>query len=671
MLEKKEETKEVISWINQFRLCWRRTKIKVPATTIKFYPSRVSKCVKNTVSTCTIDSWNVCECAKKPTIQTSKEEFEKRINAITGKKEFDVSNDKQLLSDIVQGVKLSDEIYQFDANPKRLGFQQVMEREFEPPLINGYDWEILSKEKNLVGVKAKQACAVACKECLWTCAENADPSCTIPCLKYFGCQKMKTNIREDRKDAFMMHDQSTNTVWVSCRGTQNFKDIVTDLNWHIRDYTIRYEDYELELPNAAHERTVDILKNLIMFMVDEKYDENDNESIVPKEDKYKDGKKFFQNVKRIGFCGHSLGGGVATNLYLLFCNLQKSDNLDELNLDNSRKALSELESKIKALSPTDILTLPRLLYKKSKYSQYIKDIEYIKKNFSKQLKSFKTILVTLNSPLILNSNEDKFGGKKADKFFKDLAENAHNIVTRFDIVARSMGKHTVPKFPYSASAPAFSAIAKLVNDRLDMKRDEKDGKPDREYFIPFGKYYSLIPGFVDEIQNLAKAKLYIIDEPNDLLKEVPPADQLHFKNAIRDHGSDFAVKALETLQMDWKLDYNEFFKQKKNPSERPKFTTTELIPKCCYSACYFGCCCQMCKVPFVNYAPEMSYYGCCYHSLCCCIFDDSMPRVLLPDWDIDFSVKTVPHQRSVFYDNKVPYDKDGKPMPLTVPEPKD
>jgi Lipase (class 3) len=173
---------------------------------------------------------------------------------------------------------------------------------------------------------------------------------------------------DDLPDCVAQYEEETATLWVVCRGSQTASDILTGTTWLERTAKIGH----LNIPIGIVKRCASIIPNLLEHLEVSKFRKN--------------------KIQRIVFTGHSLGGAVATSLYLSW-------------------HLSEL-----------FIAYP----------------------------SIKTSAISIGAPLLISNPPTGFYTTSTDTHSKGvlLAKNVHNIVTQLDIVPRILGKHSLPNFIY-------------------------------------------------------------------------------------------------------------------------------------------------------------------------------------------------------------------------------
>lgn len=169
---------------------------------------------------------------------------------------------------------------------------------------------------------------------------------------------------DDEPDCVARYDEDSKTLWIISRGTQTASDVLSGTTW-LRDTT---KVGQLDVPSGIVRKCNVIVPNLRAHL---------------------DVLQIRKNVvDRICFVGHSLGGAIATGLYLTW-------SLTSLGEDYP---------------------------------------------------GIKNSAITVGAPLILRNPPNEFLSSTRGKYSNGamLAENIHNIVTQLDIVPRLLGPHPLP-----------------------------------------------------------------------------------------------------------------------------------------------------------------------------------------------------------------------------------
>ena len=186
---------------------------------------------------------------------------------------------------------------------------------------------------------------------------------------------------DDLPDCVAQYEEETATLWVVCRGSQTASDILTGTTWLEKTAKIGH----LNIPIGMVTRCASIIPNLLEHLEILKLRKN--------------------KIQRIVFTGHSLGGAVATSLYLSW-------------------HLSEL------------------------FAAY---------------PSIETSAISIGAPLLISNPPTGFYTTSTDTQSKGvlLAKNVHNIVTQLDLVPRILGKHSLPNFIFRTNFGNFFKLLLL------------------------------------------------------------------------------------------------------------------------------------------------------------------------------------------------------------------
>ena len=294
---------------------------------------------------------------------------------------------------------------------------------------------------------------------------------------------------DDVPDCVATYDDQTKTLWVTSRGTQTAQDVLTDTTWLMSTRKIG----QLDVPRGVVDKCKEIIPQLLDHL----------EVLAMRKNE----------VKRIIFAGHSLGGAVATGLYLSW------------HFDEETKHLN---------------------------SRYRGRVE--------------TSVITFGSPLVISvptltedgrtthQNKNAVGSDKSEiKCLKEHVSRVHNIVKGADIVPRLLGPHPLPKEMDGIS----SSLKKLFED-LSSRQVH------RETYQPFGQFYTLreqdtdvdrglmnIRNMVDDMKSRTvhenKFCLGLVSDPRSFLSLIPSNMGDIAYGMVRDHRLVEAVKSMEAI----------------------------------------------------------------------------------------------------------------------------
>ena len=275
-------------------------------------------------------------------------------------------------------------------------------------------------------------------------------------------------------DCVAQYDDETETLWIICRGSQTASDVLTGTTWLENTAKIG----PLDIPIGIVTRCSSIIPNLLEHL----------EILTLRKNK----------IERIIFTGHSLGGAVATALYLTW-------NLVEL---------------------------------------------------FKLYPNVKTSAISIGAPLLISNPPKGFSTTKEEDDNIDinlnligvqLSKNVHNIVTQMDLVPRILGKHPLPDFISEMNLGNFFNRLLLKNIR-------------REKYRPFGNFYSLrLPSSVPlkKSSKFMKMKMLVpvedifliclvSDPENNLLNIFPDNKGDVMYSLHKDHSLNKSFIAIET-----------------------------------------------------------------------------------------------------------------------------
>ena len=273
-------------------------------------------------------------------------------------------------------------------------------------------------------------------------------------------------------DCVAQYDDETETLWIICRGSQTASDVLTGTTWLENTAKIG----PLDIPTGIVTRCSGIIPNLLEHL----------EILALRKNK----------IKRIVFTGHSLGGAVATALYLTW-------NLVEL---------------------------------------------------FKLYPNVKTSAISIGAPLLISNPPKGFYTTALVEDNVDvhligvqLSKNVHNIVTQMDLVPRILGKHPLPDFISEMNLGIFFNRILLNNIR-------------REKYRPYGNFYSLrSPSSVPQKKNskLMKMKMLVhvedifllclvSDPENNLLNIFPDNKGDVMYSLHKDHSLNDSVIAIKS-----------------------------------------------------------------------------------------------------------------------------
>ena len=275
-------------------------------------------------------------------------------------------------------------------------------------------------------------------------------------------------------DSYAQYDFSSGTLWIIFRGTVTVSDFLADADW-----ANSTDVMQLKFPEMCNERAKVSLVAAYDFC----------EKVLTPQN---------HTVQRIAFAGHSLGGAMAINAYMLHLSGAAGGKKD--------------------------LGLPTQLS--------------------------NVFVVTLGAPLIFNHESAanfkhnlRGSGLKMDDHLPELehwAENVFNLVCRLDVIPSSVGPQQLP-----SALMDNEFIGKPIRvflDKMGIKR---------ESFVPFGNYYSVNPTFdEDHNQNAAVATVLALSDPLQILN-IWPAQVLHWPFSLEDHNSDVYLEAMRSLRPGW------------------------------------------------------------------------------------------------------------------------
>ncbi len=210
---------------------------------------------------------------------------------------------------------------------------------------------------------------------------------------------------DNQPDCLVHHDtEAEDTIWVAIRGSHTGEDVIHDASWCLQTLSLG----DLEVPLGVVQRCQTIYSTFRLYLEQ-----------LPEPAKKK--------VKKINFVGHSLGGAIATGMYIAWSN-----------------------------DPSTASRCNEFLSKDVKVEAY-----------------------TFGSPLLLSNPPAKFTLNPFTK--KDahpLANNVHNVVLQLDLVPRLLGGHPLPT--YLTQSKIGATVQSLMTRGVH-----------RETYRPFGRYYSL------------------------------------------------------------------------------------------------------------------------------------------------------------------------------------
>lgn len=218
---------------------------------------------------------------------------------------------------------------------------------------------------------------------------------------------------DDLPDCVARYDDLTKTLWIISRGTQTTDDVMSDITWLMSTEKIGH----LDIPSGVVARCREITPRLLEHLAVLKMQKND--------------------VKKIVFTGHSLGGSISIGLYL-------SWHLNKSVIDGRSKYGDQIETSVISIGAPLVISNPPEGYRANHFSTSQDD----KESFS----------------------------------VSEHARNVHNIVMGLDIVPRILGNHFLPDYMSEATtAMGFG----------DLNQKLKSSYVHRETYKPFGNFYSL------------------------------------------------------------------------------------------------------------------------------------------------------------------------------------
>jgi len=260
---------------------------------------------------------------------------------------------------------------------------------------------------------------------------------------------------------FTYFEPSDNTLYVVCRGTSGFLDAAVDYSWLLDTKSIH--DTDVRIPAIAASIVEHIMRE-------------DNLPAVIDRLKTKP-------ISRIVFTGHSLGGAIASALYI-FRSLHPSEQhsipshvftfgsplVTVASKDYSRMSTSELRSAISKLGLT------------SKSAAFTEKSEFIE-------------LLRQNEPV---KRSGALGMQNVD------ISRVHHIIFQLDVVPRLVGPHPLPEVIINSD----------IGKRLLSFVESHDTK--REDYCSWGRFYALHRPVERERPVLEEAQ-----DPNALLSLFP------------------------------------------------------------------------------------------------------------------------------------------------------
>ena len=242
---------------------------------------------------------------------------------------------------------------------------------------------------------------------------------------------------DDQPDCVAQYDDTTKTLWIVTRGTHTSDDILSDTTWVQSTAKIGHLDIPVGVVKRCEKIIPMILEHLEVLAI------RKNE------------------VKRICFVGHSLGGAISIGLYLSW------------NLDNTAMDYNNYYSSIQ----TSVITVGAPLV------------------LSNPPESFRTSSQGYCQSSQKSTNSGSESDETGRKSGSNLGKNVHNVVMALDIVPRILGSHPLPTCITSSSVGG--QFEKFLS-----------GKVHRETYRPFGHFYSLREredDFDVDLQNLSNA----------------------------------------------------------------------------------------------------------------------------------------------------------------------
>jgi hypothetical protein len=392
---------------------------------------------------------DVAKAQKKRILHEYSDQVLSTCSQLPGVQRYDFRDNVQNLEDIIRGVDLANGIYSLQA--------RTTEELNDLPMIK---MKGIAKMLSLEKLQMDRATKNAAKN-----YANAASNAT------FG--RSVAELEEDIRpkiNAYALYENATETLWIVVRGTVTVSDFFTDVKWGDVS-VVKQLKFPTDCNNQARE------------MVDAAYAFSD-EVLAPAR----------KTVRRVAFAGHSLGGAVAINAYLL-------------HLGN--RGMTSL--------PTD----PK-----------------------------NVLAVTLGAPLVVSHeraatfNYDfKGSGVKLDDSLDDMehwADNVFNLICRLDIIPATVGPQPLPDSLLENSL--IGPVIKKFMETLKIKRDA---------FVPFGNFFSVNPSFdAEHNQNAAVAVVLKAPDPVKLLN-IWPDNVFHWPLSIEDHNSDVYLVAMESLRPKW------------------------------------------------------------------------------------------------------------------------
>lgn len=274
----------------------------------------------------------------------------------------------------------------------------------------------------------------------------------------------------DQQPDCLVHTEG-DTIWVSIRGSHTGEDVIHDATWCLQTGALG----DLEVPLGVIQRCQSIYSAFRLYL----------EQLSQK-----------KKIKKINFCGHSLGGAIASGMYIAWFKDQST-----------------------ALCCSELLS-----------------------------KDLQVAAFTFGSPLLLSNPPPQFTfnpfTNKDAHSSHPLTSNVHNVVLQLDVVPRLLGGHALPT--YLTQSMVGATVHSLMTSGVH-----------RETYRPFGRYYSLrepthsgtehpfLRGQEPHVAITKQPSLGKVADPTAFLRKFPTTTADFAFGLTRDHSMDRTLSAMK------------------------------------------------------------------------------------------------------------------------------